>query len=204
MLLDSRTIVQQVGDLHAATVDRWHHQPLNNPYTGLLAVVCQQHQYNFQLWHQEDLARCPQASDEKIAQVKRAIDGFNQQRNDFIERTDETLVEMLAAAGVLPSADATLNTETPGSAIDRLSIMALRIFHLEEELERPDVDDTHRQRVTEKLRRCRIQRSDLSTSLEELLSDVFTGRKLLRVYRQMKLYNDPTLNPAVYGAKRAG
>ncbi len=204
MLLDSRTILKQVTDLHATTVERWHHQPLNNPYTGLLAVICQQHQFNFQLWHQEDLARCPDASDQQIAQVKRAIDGFNQQRNDCIERTDETLVEMLAAAGVLPSADATLNTETPGSAIDRLSIMALRVYHLEEELERPEVDDAHRQRVTEKLRRCRVQRADLSGSLEELLSDVFTGRKLLRVYRQMKLYNDPTLNPAVYGARRAG
>ena len=91
MPLDAPKLVLQVADLHEATVARWHEEPLDNPYTGLLSVVCQQHQYNFQLWHEEDIARSPDVSDERIAKVKRAIDGYNQQRNDWIERIDETL-----------------------------------------------------------------------------------------------------------------
>lgn len=198
MLFDSPAIVRQILDLHAGAVERWHDEPLDNPYTGLLAIVCQQHQYNFQLWHQEDIARRADAPDEQIAQVKRAIDGFNQQRNDWIERIDETLIQMLSTGGTIAAADARLNTETPGSAIDRLSIMSLRIFHLEEELERDDVDGAHIERVQQKVARCGVQLTDLSQSLEELLIDIFAGRKMLKIYRQMKMYNDPTLNPEVY------
>jgi hypothetical protein len=202
MLFDPRTFVSQVADLHAETVLRWHSKPLDNPCTGLMAVVCQQHQFNYQLWHEEDVARRPDVSDKRIAEVKRAIDGFNQQRNDWIERIDETLIQMLTTGGVIAQAGARLNTETPGSAIDRLSIMALRIYHLSEELDRKDVDDLHVAKVREKLRRCGLQHTDLSRSLGELLVDVFSGQKLLKVYRQMKLYNDPTLNPELYRSLR--
>ena len=205
MPLDSQTVVRQIMALHAETVDRWHSQPLDNPFTGLLSVVCQQHQFNFQLWHEEDIARSRDVSDEQIAKVKRAIDGFNQQRNDWIERIDETLIELLGCEGVEPAPEARLNTETPGSAIDRLSIMSLRVFHLREELEREDVDDAHREKVEQKLDRCALQQEDLSTSLIELIDDIFAGRKLLKVYRQMKMYNDPTLNPYLYkSGKKAG
>ncbi|MEM6798920.1 MAG: DUF4254 domain-containing protein [Planctomycetota bacterium] len=203
MLFDSPAIVRQILELQANTVERWHSEPLDNPYTGLLAIVCQQHQFNFQLWHEEDIARSPDAGDEKIAAVKRAIDKFNQQRNDWIERVDETLIQMLSTGGVVTAADAPLNTETPGSAIDRLSIMALRIFHMEEELERTDVDGAHLERVQQKVARCGLQLADLSQSLGELLTDIFAGRKQLKVYRQMKMYNDPTLNPELY-KRRAG
>lgn len=203
MPLESQTVVRQVLDLQAEAVARWHEAPLDNPYTGLLGVVCQQHQFNYQLWHEEDIARSRDVTDERIAQVKRAIDGFNQQRNDWIERIDETLIEMLGAMGVEAPADAPLNTETPGSAIDRLSIMSLRVYHLREELERDDASESHKQKVAEKLARCAVQTEDLSGSLEQLLDDIFAGRKRLRVYRQMKMYNDPTLNPYLYGAKRA-
>ncbi len=202
MLFDPRTFVSQIADLHAEAVLRWHSQPLDNPYTGLMAVVCQQHQFNYQLWHEEDVARRPDVADKRIAEVKRAIDGFNQQRNDWIERIDETLIQMLTTGGVIAQAGARLNTETPGSAIDRLSIMALRIYHLSEELDRTDVDAAHIERVREKLRRCGLQHTDLSRSLSELLIDVFSGEKLLKVYRQMKLYNDPSLNPELYRSLR--
>lgn len=202
MLFDPRSFVSQVADLHAQAVARWHTQPLDNPYTGVMAVVCQQHQFNFQLWHEEDIARNPDVTDTRIAEVKRAIDGFNQQRNDWIERIDETFIQMLTAGGVNATADARLNTETPGSAVDRLSIMTLRIYHLREELDRDDIDDLHIAKVQEKLRRCGVQHADLSRSLSELLVDIFAGEKVLKVYRQMKMYNDPTLNPELY--RKAG
>ncbi|MEM1304668.1 MAG: DUF4254 domain-containing protein, partial [Planctomycetota bacterium] len=151
MLFDSPSLVRQIVSLHADTVGRWHEAPftgpdgarLDNSYTGLLAVICQQHQYNFLLWHEEDIARRPDAGDDQIAGVKRSIDNLNQQRNDWIERVDETLIQMLTTGGVAADAAARLNTETPGSACDRLSIMSLRIFHLQEEMAREDVDSAH-------------------------------------------------------------
>ncbi|MEO0529380.1 MAG: DUF4254 domain-containing protein [Planctomycetota bacterium] len=202
MPLDSKTLVRQVLQLHADTVARWHEEPIDNPYTGPLGVVCQQHAFNFQLWHEEDIARRTDVTDAEIARVKRAIDGFNQNRNDYIERIDETLLEMLGSLGIEPAERAPLNTETPGSAIDRLSIMSLRIFHMEEELARPDATEEHLAKVEPKRQRCLLQRADLSNSLEELLDDIFAGRKRLCVYRQMKMYNDPTLNPQLYAAAR--
>lgn len=192
------SLVEQIVDLHRDTVARWHAVAIDNGYDGLLATVCEQHQFNYLLWHEEDIARSPDVGDRRIAQVKRAIDRYNQQRNDAIERIDEALVKQLAAWAVVPLVGARLNTETPGAAIDRLSIMALRIYHLEEQATRDDVDEAHRQKVDERLGRCRLQHADLSTSLAELLDDLYAGRKLLKVYRQMKMYNDPTLNPFLY------
>jgi len=202
MLLDPQTLVPQIVELHRETVARWHTCEPDNSYNDLLATVCQQHQFNFRLWHEEDVARSPDVSDQRIATVKRAIDGYNQQRNDWIEKIDESLVHWLAGAGVVPRGDARLNTETPGSAVDRLSIMALRIYHLEEQLERDDVDQSHLEKVADRLERCRLQHTDLAQSLAELLADIFDGHKLLKVYRQMKMYNDPMLNPYLYQAKR--
>jgi hypothetical protein len=202
MLPEPERLVRQITDLHSDTVIRWHATPPENSYEGLLAVVCQQHQFNFLLWHEEDIARSPDASDSRIAAVKRAIDCYNQQRNDWIERIDEALVELLSDEDVLPRADARLNTETPGSAIDRLSIMALRIYHFQEQLLRADVDEVHRVSVSERLARCRLQHADLSESLCELLEGIWAGKKLLKVYRQMKMYNDPKLNPFLYQSPR--
>jgi len=198
MLPPAQESVRQITTLHRETVCRWHDETVDNPYTGLLATVCEQHKYNYLLWHEEDVARSPDVGDQRIAEVKRAIDRYNQQRNDAIERVDESLLEMLAAAGVRPQAGARLNTETPGAAIDRLSIMSLRIYHLEEQLDRQDIDVAHRQKVDERLSHCQIQLADLSRSLGELLDDLQAGVKQLKVYRQMKMYNDPTLNPYLY------
>jgi Protein of unknown function (DUF4254) len=202
MLSEPTVLVAEVTQLHQETTARWHEGSPDNPYDGLLASVCQQHQFNYLLWHEEDIARSPDVPDKRIAAVKRAIDRYNQQRNDWIEKIDESLVQALAAASVLPRRDARLNTETPASAIDRLSIMALRIYHFEEQAARQDIDSTQRASVEERLARCRAQHADLSQSLAELLDDLFAGRKLLKVYRQMKMYNDPTLNPYLYRAHR--
>lgn len=205
MPFDSQALVREITQLQHDTVARWHEVDPDNPYDGLLNTVCQQHQFNFLLWHEEDIARSVDVGDERIAQVKRAIDGYNQNRNDYIERVDEALLDLLADAEVTPTSDARLNTETPGSAIDRLSIMSLRIYHMQEQLERTDVDELHRSGVEEKIARCNLQHADLSQSLVELLDELKSGEKVLRVYRQMKMYNDPTLNPYLYkGLRKAG
>jgi len=190
--------VQAVLDLHEATVRRWHRQEIDNPYEGVLHLVCQQHQFNYRLWHQEDIARSQDAGDAEIAQVKRNIDKLNQQRNDFIERLDEALIRHLGETGVAPEPDARLNTETPGSAIDRLSILSLRIYHMQEQAARADDEPAHRQTALGRLEVCLAQKTDLAGSLGGLLEDIFAGRKLLKVYRQMKMYNDPTMNPYLY------
>ena len=147
MLPTPSDLVRQINELHAVTVERWHKMPVDNPHTGMLGTICQQHQFNFLLWHEEDIARSPEVSDAKIAEVKRAIDRYNQQRNDWIEKTDEAFLELLAAAEIEPREDARLNTETPGSTIDRLSIMSLRIYHFEEQLTRVGADASHRANV---------------------------------------------------------
>jgi hypothetical protein len=202
MLPNPYELVQQITKLQHDNVARWHACSPDNLYDGLLATVCQQHQFNFLLWHEEDIARSPDVSDARIAAVKRSIDRYNQQRNDWIEKIDEAVIEQLAAEGILPRAGARLNTETPGSATDRLSVMSLRIYHLEEQLTRDGADEAHRNTVHERLARCQAQHTDLSQSLADLLEDVWAGRKQLKVYRQMKMYNDPTLNPYLYRTHR--
>ena len=192
------SFVADINQLHHDSVQRWHSCDPDNPHEGILKTICQQHQFNFLLWHEEDIARSSEVSDARIAEVKRAIDGYNQQRNDWIERIDEGFIELFGSLGVQPSENARLNTETPGSAIDRLSIMSLRVYHLTEHLDRVDVDEAHLEKVRGRLTCCRVQQRDLSQSLVELLDDLLAGRKLLKVYRQMKMYNDPTLNPYLY------
>lgn len=190
--------VEAILKMHQATVAKWHHEEISNPYENVLAIACQQHQFNYELWHQEDIARSPDVSDAEIAQVKRAIDKLNQQRNDWIEKLDDWLTEALEQSGVSTPANARLNTETPGSAVDRLSIMALRIYHLDEQLQRDDVDPSHVEKVTHRLAMCKLQRDELANSLKELLADILSGVRRHRTYRQFKMYNDPSLNPYLY------
>jgi len=152
-LFQPSAFVSSVNQLHQQTVSRWHHCDPDNTYQGLLNTVCQQHQFNFLLWHEEDIARSVEVSDQQIASVKRAIDGYNQNRNDWIERIDEALIKTFAEAAVEPDDAARINTETPGSAIDRLSIMSLRVYHLDEQLHRTDVGQQHLDKVRERLAR---------------------------------------------------
>ncbi|MFN7625731.1 MAG: DUF4254 domain-containing protein [Pirellula sp.] len=202
--------VESINELHVSTVARWHREPIDNPYGDptastdcVLPVVCQQHQFNYLLWHEEDIARSPDVSDTQIARVKRNIDKYNQARNDWIEKVDDWITESLQAKHVSLQDGARLNTETPGSAIDRLSIMSLRIYHLEEQLGRSDIDQSHIDKVTHRIAVCRLQFADLSQSLSQLLEDIYAGRKRHRTYRQMKMYNDPSLNPYLYDRQRA-
>ena len=197
--------VKEIVEMQIDCVSRWHHDPIDNPFVdnggieSLYATVCQQHQFNYLLWHEEDIARSPDVSDTKIAQVKRNIDKFNQARNDWIEKVDDWITGDLESKRIQSCADAKLNTETPGSAMDRLSIMALRIYHLDEQLTRSDIDHQHLEKVNMRLAICRLQHVDLARSLDDLLLDIYAGTKRHRTYRQMKMYNDPTLNPYLYG-----
>jgi hypothetical protein len=190
--------VEAIVALHREVVVRWHGQEVDQPHDGFLGLVCRQCGFNFLLWHEEDIARSPQASDAEIAAVKRRIDRYNQQRNDAIEQLDDWITARLAELRIHPSADAQLNSETAGSVIDRLSILALRIFHLEEQTARSDASREHIELVAQKLEIARLQQADLSQSLAELVDDLLAGRKRHRTYRQMKMYNDPSLNPYLY------
>ena len=195
--------VRQITDLQQATVARWHQEPVDNPYEGFLQLVCEQHQFNYLLWHEEDIARSPDVGDAKIAEVKRAIDRYNQQRNDRIEKLDDWLIAEIGRRQIRLLDGAPLNTETPGSAIDRLSILSLRIYHMQEQLDRSDATEEHRSKVAARLAVIHDQHGDLSQSLAELAADIFAGRKRLKVYRQFKMYNDPTLNPYLYARREA-
>ncbi|MDX1962231.1 MAG: DUF4254 domain-containing protein [Pirellulales bacterium] len=193
--------VRLITSLHATTVKLWHHQALENTHRDFLFQVCEQHKYNFLLWHEEDKARSSSASDLEIAAVKRAIDKLNQKRNDAIERLDDMLKALLEERGITPQPGARHNSETPGSIIDRLSILALRIYHMQEQADRADATSEHVAKAQDRLGILHNQHDDLTTALAELLADLQTGRKRLKLYRQMKMYNDPTLNPYLY--KRA-
>jgi hypothetical protein len=195
--------LDEITRLQRDCVDHWHQQPVDNPHEGLLGIVCQQHGYNFLLWHEEDKARSREATDGEIAQVKRAIDKLNQQRNDWIERLDDWISDALANRCILAPADAPQNTETLGSTIDRLSILALRIYHLAEQKDRSDATAEHRESVTRKLAVALAQLDDLARAAQQLANDLFAGRKRHKTYRQLKMYNDPSLNPYLYRAAQS-
>jgi len=173
---------------------RWHQSAPAVGGDGFMRLLEENHLRNFSLWHEEDVARRDDLGFEAVYRAKRNIDRFNQERNNFAEEMDKVLV-----AGLQPrEAGCPRNSETPGMMIDRLSILALKEFHMHEETVRTDASTEHRARCAEKLARLRRQRDDLATCLAELLADVAAGRRTFSVYFQFKMYNDPALNPQLY------
>lgn len=183
---------------HDGWTTEWHReQPTRDFAEDFAGAVQAQHWANFDLWHLEDEARAPGATDHEIAEVKRRVDCVNQRRNDLMERCDGLLLGALEARG-LPKADAPLHSETPGMILDRLSILALKIFHTREEVEREDAPEGHVERNRGRLRLLEDQRSDLAGCLDDFWKQVLHGERRFKLYRQLKMYNDPSLNPAVY------
>ena len=179
-------------------VDHWHHFEPEHTEEGLRGRICDLHRYNFLLWHEEDIARSPSVTDGRIAQVKRAIDRYNHLRNDCIEKVDDWLVADLAARGIVAAAMAPAATETPGAAIDRLSILELRRYHMREQIERRDASQEHRAKAAARMVVLDEQRTHLIQATDRLLAEIYAGSRPLRLFRQMKMYNDPTMNPYLY------
>lgn len=150
-------------------------------------------------WHLEDIIRDEHIDPVEALALKRRIDRSNQDRTDLVEEIDAYFRQQYAGVEVRP--DATINTESPAWAIDRLSILALKIWHMREQTERTDADAAHIAKCQSKLAVLLEQRTDLTTAIDQLLDDIAAGRKFMKVYMQMKMYNDPATNPILYGKK---
>jgi hypothetical protein len=176
----------------------WHREPAETSAgAAWLDAVARQHLANFELWHIEDEARAPGATDAELAAVKRRVDRTNQRRNDLAEQLDRALLAWLESQG-LPNQAATLHSESPGLMIDRLSILSLKIHHTREEAERTDAPAGHAQRNQERLAILVQQRADLAACLDDLWRETLAGTRRFKLYCQLKMYNDPSLNPAIY------
>ncbi len=151
-------------------------------------------------WHLEDIIRDPHIDPIDALQLKRRIDRSNQDRTDLVEQIDSYFRTVYNDVNVLP--DATINTESPAWAVDRLSILALKIYHMKEQVDRADASEEHREKCKKKIDVLLEQQVDLSTAIDQLLDDIQSGRKYMKVYRQMKMYNDPSTNPVLYAAKK--
>jgi hypothetical protein len=198
----------EIVGLHDQRTREWHLAPeiLGEPALSSinsdaeldwLDLVARQHGANFDLWHIEDEARAPGATDAELAGVKRRIDRTNQRRNDLAEELDRALLGWLETRG-LPNPEAPLHSESPGLIIDRLSILALKIYHTREETERNDAPPGHAERNRERLAILEEQRADLAGCLDALWRETLKGTRRFKLYRQLKMYNDPSLNPAIY------
>ena len=194
---------KEVAERQAEALAGWYAAGVEVPeasgITGFEGLVLEQCSRNYQLWNQEDQARRTDVDDSTIAAVKRAIDRLNQQRNDLIEKLDEALLGELAA-GMDPAAP--LNSETAGSMVDRMAIMGLKCHHMAREAGRSDASEEHTARCRAKLAVLREQRGDLARCFDELLAASRDRTRRFKVYRQYKMYNDPSLNPELY--KRRG
>lgn len=197
-------------DITADALTKFHEQTLDTPHwsndtqaqftAGVWKFIESNHRFNNLLWDEEDLARRKNVPDSEIAANKRAIDRYNQQRNDAIEGIDDLLLQRLQ--GITRAPDAWLNSETAGSMIDRLSIVSLKIFHMRLQTLRTDVVLTHIDMCQMKLARLVEQQTDLKYCLDTLLNRASKGDAYFKIYRQFKMYNDPTLNPCLYGEEQ--
>ena len=194
----NRIFNQAIADYHIKdNIDT----PINNPFAegtieNRLYLKCW---IDTVQWHLEDIIRDPHIDPTEALALKRRIDHSNQDRTDLVEEIDSYFRKLYS--DIKPLTDARLNTESPAWAIDRLSILALKIWHMQEQTERKDADVAHVEKCQAKLQVLLEQQVDLSTAIDQLLEDIEQGRKYMKVYRQMKMYNDPSTNPVLYNQK---
>lgn len=193
----------QIFNRAIADYHRWDDvdHPMENPYEAgsLDALLYHKNWIDTVQWHLEDIIRNPEIDPVEALAIKRRIDKSNQDRTDMVEYVDSYMLDKYKDVQV--ATDARLNTETPAWAIDRLSILALKIYHMGVEAKREDVSEEHRAACQKKLDVLLSQQVDLSRAIEELIEDIEAGRKYMKTYKQMKMYNDPALNPVLYGKK---
>jgi hypothetical protein len=197
--LANQIFAQAINDYHQ--FDEIDH-PIQNPYEkdSLSHLLYIKNWIDTAQWHMEDVVRNPDIDPVQGLAWKRRIDAQNQVRTDMVEFVDSYFVALYK--DVIPNSDAKINTESLAWALDRLSILALKIYHMQGEAERADASAAHRQQCLEKLNVLLTQRNDLSTSIDELVADIAAGKKYMKVYKQMKMYNDPSLNPVLYSQKK--
>lgn len=194
---------EQCNKIFQRAIDDYHihddiDTPINNPYDdgtieNRLYLKCW---IDTVQWHFEDIIRDPNIDPIEALALKRRIDRSNQDRTDLVEQIDSYFRQKYSEVKVLP--EARINTESPAWAIDRLSILALKIYHMREQVERQDASKEHKDTCTAKLNVLLEQQKDLGTAIDQLLEDIQEGRKYMKVYRQMKMYNDPSTNPVLY------
>lgn len=197
--LCNQIFLQAIQDYHETdTVDA----PLRNPYRlgAIEHLLYKKAWIDTVQWHLEDVIRDPGIDPVQALQIKRRIDASNQERTDVVESVDNFLLQQHNNVAV--KGDAAINTESPAWAVDRLAILALKIYHMRIEAVRNDADERHKTSAQQKLNVLLQQQNDLSLAIDALLDDIAAGRKYMKVYRQMKMYNDETLNPVLYGAKK--
>ena len=190
--------VRAIDDYHVTdNVDT----PIQNPYPEgtIEADLYRKCWIDTVQWHFEDIIREPDINPVEGIKLKRRIDKSNQDRTDLVEMIDSYFLDKYKDVSVL--SDATINTESPAWAVDRLSILALKIYHMKEQTQRDDASKEHIEKCQQKLNVLLEQKKDLSSAIDQLLSDIEAGRKYMKVYKQMKMYNDPSTNPVLYGKK---
>ncbi|MCF0243700.1 MAG: DUF4254 domain-containing protein [Bacteroidaceae bacterium] len=197
------TFTQTANEVFNKAINDYHikddiETPISNPYSeGTIENrLYLKNWIDTVQWHFEDIIRDPNIDPVEALVLKRRIDKSNQDRTDLVEQIDSYFLELYADVKVVP--DAQINTESPAWAVDRLSILALKIYHMKEQVEREGVSQEHVQKCQAKLNVLLEQQVDLSTAIDQLLADIAAGRKYMKVYRQMKMYNDPTTNPVLY------
>lgn len=194
----NRIFAQAVKDYHCTDdVDA----PIRNPYEAgtIEHDLYLKNWIDTVQWHLEDIIRDPHIDPVEALALKRRIDKSNQDRTDLVERIDSYFWEIFQ--DIKPHPDARINTESPAWAIDRLSILHVKLWHMQEQVDRTDVSAEQHDKCVVKMTILKEQLSDMTTSISQLLDDYAAGRRIMKVYRQMKMYNDPTLNPVLYGKK---
>jgi len=177
------------------------YQDFSNPYTndGIDHLLFRKNWIDTVQWHYEDIIRDPEIEPVAALELKRKIDASNQDRTDLVEYIDSYFLKKYQLVEI--KENASINTESPAWAIDRLSILALKIYHMREEAERTDASAAHIEKCSNKLNVLLEQKKDLSCAIDQLISDIETGNKYMKVYKQMKMYNDEELNPVLRGTK---